>query len=70
MKCMTTGILALSVIVTATVAQAADYEIFAPTYTSAPEGNYWAVERLDYKNNHLNHCSTFFDTETKSLTEN
>jgi hypothetical protein len=68
MKCLTTAILALSVIVTATVALAADYEIFAPTYTSAPEGNYWAVERLDYKNKDLYHCSTFFDTETKELT--
>jgi hypothetical protein len=65
---LTTAILALSVTVTATVALAADYEIFAPAYTSAPEGNYWAVERLDYKNKHLYHCSTFFETETKELT--
>lgn len=68
MKCLTTGILALSVTVTATAAPAADYEIFAPAYISALEGQHWAVERLDYKNKHLYHCGAFFDTETKKLT--
>lgn len=51
-----------------TVAPAADYAIFAPTYNSAPEGNYWAVERLDFKNKRLYHCSAFFQTETRELT--
>jgi hypothetical protein len=68
MKCLTTGILALSATVTATAALAADYEIFAPAYISAREGQHWAVERLDYKNKHLYHCGAFFDTETKKLT--
>jgi hypothetical protein len=65
MKCLTMGILALSATVTATVAPAADYEIFAPTLTGAPRVNYYAVERFDYKNKQLYHCITFIDTETK-----
>ena len=68
MKRLTTGILALSVTVTATVALAADYEIFAPTSTEAPRVNYYAVERLDQKNKQLYHCSTVLDTETNKLT--
>jgi hypothetical protein len=68
MKCLTTGILALAVTGTAPSALAADYEIFAPAYTSAPEGQHWAVERLDYKNKHLYHCDAFSDHETKTLT--
>jgi hypothetical protein len=68
MKCLTTGILALLVIVTATVALAADFEIFAATSTEAPGGNYYAVERLDHKNKHLYHCSAFLDTVTNNLT--
>jgi hypothetical protein len=67
-KCLTAGILALSVTVTATVVRAADFEIFAPAYTAAQEGQHWAVERLDYKNKHLYHCSAFIDTENKKLT--
>jgi hypothetical protein len=67
-KCLTAGILALSVTVTATVVRAADFEIFAPAYTAAQEGLHWAVERLDYENKHLYHCSAFFDTENKKLT--
>jgi hypothetical protein len=66
-KCLTTGILARSVTVPATVVGAADFEIFAPAYTAAQEGQHWAVERLDYKNKHLYHCSAFFDTENKEL---
>jgi hypothetical protein len=68
MKCLTMGILALSATVTATVALAADYAIFAPTLTGAPRVNYYAVERFDYKNKQLYHCITFIDTETKKLT--
>jgi hypothetical protein len=69
MKRLTTGILALSVAGTATAALAADYAIFAPTYVSAsPEGQRWAVERLDYKNKRLYRCDAFFDTATKKLT--
>jgi hypothetical protein len=46
MKCLTTGILALSVTVTATAALAADYEIFAPADISAREGQHWPVSFL------------------------
>jgi hypothetical protein len=68
MKCLTTGILALSVTVTATVALAANYEIFAATATEAKGENYYAVERLDHKNKKLYHCNTVLDIETKKLT--
>lgn len=67
MKLLTTGILAVSITAMATAAIAADYEIFAPVYASAPEGQHWAAERLDYRNRHLYHCSTFFDSRTKEL---
>jgi hypothetical protein len=68
MKYLTTGILALSVTVTATVALAADYEIFAATATEVQGVNYYAVERLDHKNEMLYHCNTVLDIETKKLT--
>jgi hypothetical protein len=69
MKCLTLGILALSVTLTATVALAADYEIFAATATVAPGVNFCAVERLDHKNKQLYQCSTVLDIETKKLTD-
>jgi hypothetical protein len=68
MKCLTTGILALSVTVTATVALAANYEIFAATATEAKGENYYAVERLDHKNKKLYHCTAVLDAKTKQLT--
>jgi hypothetical protein len=68
MKRLMKGIIALSVVSTATAALAADYAIFAPTYVSSPEGQHWAVDRLDYKNKRFYRCDAFFDKATKILT--
>jgi hypothetical protein len=69
MKSVTMGMLAcLSIPVTSTAALAGGYEIFAPTYTSALEGQQWAVERFDYKNRQFHHCHALFETKTKELT--
>ena len=68
MKLLKTGILALSLTVTATVGLAADYEIFAE-FTSVETGeNHYSVERLDHKNKKLYHCTAALDAETKQLT--
>jgi hypothetical protein len=68
MKLLTTGILALSLTVTASVGLAADYEIFGATATVEKGVNYYAIERLDHKNKKLYHCNTVLDVETKQLT--
>jgi hypothetical protein len=68
MKLLKTGILALSLTVTATVGLAADYEIFAAIATVENGLNYYAVERLDHKNKKLYHCNTVLHVETKQLT--
>jgi hypothetical protein len=68
MKLLKTGILALSLTVTATVGRAADYEIFAEFATVETGVNHYAVERLDHKNKKLYHCTTVLDAETKQLT--
>jgi hypothetical protein len=68
MKLLKTGILALPLIVTATVGLAADYEIFAATATVETGVNHYAVERLDHKNRKLHHCTAVLDAETKQLT--
>jgi hypothetical protein len=68
MNYLTTGILALSLTVTATVGLAADYEIFGATATVEKGVNYYAVERLDHKNRKLYHCNTVLYVETKQLT--
>jgi hypothetical protein len=65
MKCLTPAILALSVTVTATVALAADYEIFAPTATVAPGVNFYAVERLDHKSKQLYNAAQFLTSRQK-----
>ncbi len=66
-KLLKTGILALSLTVTATVGLAADYEIFsdfAPVETGA---NHYAAERLDHKNKKLHHCTAVLDAKTEQL---
>lgn len=68
MKLLKTGILALSLTVTATVALAADYEIFAEFATVETGVNHYAVERLDHKNGKLYHCTAVLDAKTKQLT--
>jgi hypothetical protein len=65
MKLLKTGILALPLIVTATVGLAADYEILAATATVEAGVNHFAVERLDYKNKKLYHCNAVLDVDTK-----
>jgi len=67
-KLLKTGILALSLTVTATVGLAADYEIFAEFATVETGINHYAVERLDHKNKKLYHCTAVLDAETKQLT--
>ena len=67
-KLLKTGILALSLTVTATVGLAADYEIFAEFATVETGVNHYAVERLDHKNKKLHHCTAVLDAETKQLT--
>ena len=67
MKLLKTGMLALSLTVTATVGLAADYEIFAG-FTSVETGeNHYSVKRLDHKNKKLYHCTAVLDAETKQL---
>jgi hypothetical protein len=68
MKLLKTGILALSLTVTATVGLAADYEIFAEFTTVETGENHYSVERLDHKNKKLHHCTAVLDAETKQLT--
>ena len=68
MKLLKTGILALSLTVTATVGLAADYEIFADIATVETGVNHYAVERLDHKNKKHHHCAAVLDAETKQLT--
>jgi hypothetical protein len=64
-----TGILALSLTVTATVGLAADYEIFADITTVEETGvNHYAVERLDHKNKKRYHCAAVLDSKTEQLT--
>ena len=67
-KLLKTGILALSLTVTATVALAADYEIFADIATVETGTNHYAVERLDRKNKKLYHCTAVLDAKTRQLT--
>jgi len=68
MKLLKAGILALSLTVTATVALAADYEIFADIATVETGTNHYAVERLDRKNKKLYHCTAVLDAKTRQLT--
>ena len=68
MKLLKAGILALSLTGTATAALAADYEIFANIATVETGTNHYVVERLDYKNNKLHHCTAVLDAKTKQLT--
>ena len=68
MKLLKAGILALSLTVTATVALAADYEIFADIATAETGANHYAVERLDHKNKKLYHCTAVLDAKTEQLT--
>ena len=65
MKLLKTGILALSLTMTATVGLAADYEIFAE-FATVELG--YAVERLDHKSQKLYHCTAVLDAKTKQLT--
>jgi hypothetical protein len=68
MKLLMTGILAFPLTVTATVGLAADYEIFGEFTTVATGENHYSVERLDYKNKKLHHCTAVLDAKTKQLT--
>jgi hypothetical protein len=68
MKLLKTGILALSLTVTATVGLAADYELFADIATVETGVNHYAVERLDHKNKKLYHCTAVLDAKTEQLT--
>ena len=56
MKLLKTGILALSLTVTATVGLAADYEIFAEFTTVEIGENHYSVERLDHTNKKRHHA--------------
>jgi hypothetical protein len=60
MKFWTMAILALSASFVAPAALAADYELFG----AISKLNYYAVERLDQKNNKIHHCAAYIDTET------
>jgi hypothetical protein len=68
MKLLKTAILAFSLTLTATVALAADYEIFADFMTVETGVNHYSVERLDRKNKKFYHCTAVLDAETKQLT--
>jgi len=68
MKLLKTGILALSLTVTATVGLAADYEIFPGATTVGTGENHYAIERLDHKNKKHYHCDAVRDAVTKQLT--
>ena len=67
MKILKTGILALSLTVTANVGQAADYEILADIATVETGVNHYAAERLDHKNKKLHYCTAVLDV-TNQLT--
>src|SRR5580692_8191433 len=68
MNLLKTWLLALSLILTATVALAANYEIFAEFMTVETGVNHYSVERLDHKNKKFYHCTAALDAETKQLT--
>jgi hypothetical protein len=67
MKLLKTGLLVLSLTMTATVGLAADYEIFAEYMTVKTGIYHYAIERLDRKNKKLHHCTAVLDAETKQL---
>ena len=67
MKLLKSGILALSLTVTAAVGLAADYEIFAEFMSVETGENHYSVERLDHKNKKLHHCTAVLGAETKQL---
>ena len=62
-----TGILALSLTVTATVGLAADYETLAHSAAVETGANHYAAERLDHKNKKLHHCTAVLDARTEQL---
>ena len=68
MNLLKTGIIGLSLTVTATIGLASDYEIFAEFHSVETKDNHYAVERLDYKNKKLYHCTAVLAAETKQLT--
>jgi hypothetical protein len=68
MKLLKTGILVLSLTVTATIGLAADYETFAEFTSLETRANHYSVERLDHKNKKLHHCTAVLDAKTKQLT--
>jgi hypothetical protein len=68
MKFLKSAILAFPLTVTATVGLASDYEIVAEFTTVATGENHYSVERLDYKNKKLHHCTAILDAKTKQLT--
>ena len=68
MKLLKTGILALSLTVTATVGLAANYEIFPGATTVGTGDTHYAIERLDHENKKHYHCDVFRDAVTKQLT--
>ena len=68
MKLLKIGILLLSLTVTATVALAADYEIFDDFTSVATGENHYSVERLGPKNRKLHHCTAVLGAKTRQLT--
>ena len=68
MKLLKAGISALSLTMTATVALAGDYEIFADIATAETGANHYAVERLDHRNKKRHHCTAILYTKTRQLT--
>ena len=67
-KLLKIGILALSLTVPATVALAADYEIFDDFATVDTGVNHYSVERLDHNNKKLFHCTAVLDAKREQLT--
>ncbi len=67
-KLLRTAILALPLIVTATVGFAADYEVLADFATVETRVNHYSVERLDHKNKKLYHCTAVLDAKREHLT--
>ncbi len=67
-KLLRTAILALPLIVTATVGFAADYEVLADFATVETGVNHYSVERLDHKNKKLYHCTAVLDAKREHLT--
>lgn len=63
-----TTILALSLIMTATVGLAADYEIVSGLATVETSANHYAAERFDHTNKRLHHCIAVLDAKTEQLT--